>query len=259
VIQKGEINHLVVVTTIEDFFMEYAGIDVNRPMQTLDWLVVPQQRLRTIASGHVFQDGLDRLEAIRAGLRWYPGDVWLYLMANQWRQIDQEEPFMGRCGDVGDDIGSKLVAARQVQRLMQLCFLMERQYAPYSKWFGTAFLQLACAAMLTPIFDRVFEAEDWQQRQGPLSEAYLILQGMHNQLGMTDFIKPDISSFHSRPYRVPHSARFVEALLNAIQSDEVKAFPPYVGSIDQVVQSIDVLESIPLCRKAGILYGDNKV
>jgi hypothetical protein len=255
-IQEGRINHLVVITTIKDFFMDYAGIDVNRPLRARDWLLIPQQRMRTITSGSVYHDGLARLEDIRAALKWYPREVWLYLMANAWRQLDQEEPFMGRCGDVGDNIGSRLVASRQVQRLMKLCFLMERQYAPYSKWFGSAFLQLDCAAKLSPIFERVFEAEDWQQRQEPLSEAYLILQGMHNQLGVTEFIQPDISPFYSRPYMVPHCGRFVDALLSAIQSDEVRTLPPYTGSIDQVVQSIDVLESIPLCQEARFLYGD---
>jgi hypothetical protein len=256
VIQQGRINHFVTITTIEDFFMEYAGIDVDRPLQARHWLVIPQQRLRTIKSGRVFHDGLGRLEGIRTLLKWYPRDVWLHLMANTWRQIDQEEPFMGRCGDVGDEIGSRLVASRQVQRLMRLCFLMERQYAPYFKWFGTAFLQLDCASRLSPILKRVFEAGDWRQRQDPLSEAYLFLQEMHNKLELTEFIQPDISSFFSRPYLVPHSARYVDALLSAVHDDEVRSLPAYIGSIDQFVQSIDVLESIPACRKIGILYED---
>ncbi|NTU80855.1 MAG: hypothetical protein HGA45_15995 [Chloroflexales bacterium] len=31
---------------------------------------------------------------------------------------------------------------------MGLCFLIERHYAPYPKWFGSAFQRLACAAEL---------------------------------------------------------------------------------------------------------------
>jgi hypothetical protein len=52
---------------------------------------------------------------------------------------------MARCGDVGDELGSRLVAARLIEELMRLCFLMEKQYWPYAKWFGTAFSKLACA------------------------------------------------------------------------------------------------------------------
>ena len=69
---------------------------------------------------------------------------------------------MARCGDVGDDVGSRLIAARLLGDLMRLCFLMERQYAPYAKWFGTAFARLDCAARLLPLFEGVLRAETWQ-------------------------------------------------------------------------------------------------
>jgi hypothetical protein len=45
--------------------------------------------------------------------------------------------------------------------LMRLCFLMGRQYAPYSKWFGTAFTQLACAADLSPVLWKALQTETW--------------------------------------------------------------------------------------------------
>jgi hypothetical protein len=57
----------------------------------------------------------------------------------------QEEPFVARTGDVGDELGSQVIAGRLVRALMQLCFLMERRYAPYSKWFGTGFSRLSIA------------------------------------------------------------------------------------------------------------------
>lgn len=51
-----------------------------------------------LTSGRVFHDGLDQLGPLRVGLQYYPVDVWLYLLAAQWRRIAQEEAFMGRCG-----------------------------------------------------------------------------------------------------------------------------------------------------------------
>ena len=53
---------------------------------------------------------------------------------------------MKRCGQCKDEIGSLLICARIAERLMCLCFLYEKRYAPYSKWFGTAFGQLDIAA-----------------------------------------------------------------------------------------------------------------
>ena len=69
---------------------------------------------------------------------------------------------------------------------MRLCFLMERQYAPYSKWFGTAFSRLRCGPDLTPTLWRVVRAETWQAREDALLAAYEKLAAMHNALQLTD-------------------------------------------------------------------------
>jgi hypothetical protein len=252
------LRHGVSVTTPSRFFHTYLGVDPAEALPPVDWLAMPQQRLRTIASGRVFHDGLAQLEPTRQLLRWYPHDVWLYLMANQWRRIDQEEPFMARSGDVGDELGSRIITARLVHELMRLCFLIERQYAPYSKWFGTAFARLDYATALSPIFERALSGAEWHEREQHLSAAYLILARMHNALGVTEPVEPQVSSFFDRPYLVPHSSRFVEALHGAIQSEAVKVLPPYAGSIDQFVDSTDVLESPVRCRQLAVIYAGER-
>lgn len=165
-VEDGPVDHLVLLDTVQDFIGDYLNFDPRRQPSLLDWLRFPQQRLRTVASGQVFHDGLGVLNGIQERLHFYPHDLWLYLLAAQWRRISQEEAFVGRCGDVGDELGSRLIAARLVNDLMLLCFLMERQYAPYSKWFGTAFARLACANDLGPIFQQVMEAATWLEREG---------------------------------------------------------------------------------------------
>jgi len=253
-IDSGPIEHGVVVTTISRFFGEYIGWDTTNDLGETDWLAFPPQHLRTIASGRVFDDGLGQLEDIRTTLCWYPHDVWLYLMANQWRRIDQEEPFMARCGDVGDELGSRIVAMRQVNELMRLCFLMERQYVPYNKWFGSAFARLDCAATLTPIFHAVFDAADWKSREQHLSVAYLKAIRMHNDLTITPPVEAEVTDFYSRPYLVPHTSRLVKSLLSAIQSSVIRALPQHTGSIGQFVDSTDVLESVEDMRKLMVIY-----
>lgn len=254
-VESGPVNHGVRVTTIPRFFGDYIGLDPGQPIRERDWLAIPQQRLRTIASGKVFHDGLGQLEAIRRTLNWYPRDVWLYLMACQWKRIDQEEPFMARCGDVGDELGSRIVAMRLVNEVMRLCFLMEKQYAPYYKWFGSAFAQLDCAATLTPIFQQVFDGTTWKEREKRLSQAYIVVGEMHNALGITRPIEPEVASFHNRPYLVPHSARFVDALYDVIGSEVVKSLPRHVGAIGQFVDSTDVLENVEAMKALTAIYG----
>jgi hypothetical protein len=240
-VAHGPVRHWVAVTTIPSFFRHYLGVDPTGPISDVDWLIMPQQHLRTIISGKVFHDGLDQLQGVRNRLRWYPRDIWYYLLANQWRRIDQEEPFMARCGHVGDDLGSRIVATRQIVEIMHLCFLIEKQYAPYYKWFGAAFGLLNCAPDLNPIFHRVLESNHWKDRERYFSDAFLILMEMHNRLSVTPAIEPKVSSFYNRPYQVPHSARYVDALHGAIQSDVVRGFPRNVGSMGQFVDSTDIL------------------
>ena len=54
-------------------------------------------------------------------------------------RLAQEESFPGRCGEGGDEVGSRINAARLVRDVMRMCFLLERRYAPYGKGLGTAF------------------------------------------------------------------------------------------------------------------------
>jgi hypothetical protein len=86
-----------------------------------DWLMAPTQVLRELTGGVVFHDGLGLLEQYRNVLAWYPDDIWRYVLACQWMRLSEEEPFVGRCGEVDDDLGSAVVTARQVRDLMKLC------------------------------------------------------------------------------------------------------------------------------------------
>jgi hypothetical protein len=129
----------------------------------------PTQTLRELTGGQVFHDGTGLLDDYRGTLAWYPDDVWRYVLACQWKRLAQEEAFVGRCGEVGDEVGSAVVAARQVRDLMKLCLLMARVYPPYSKWLGTAFAKLPCADALTPVFADALAARTWKDRERHLS------------------------------------------------------------------------------------------
>jgi hypothetical protein len=235
----GPINHGVMFLTVQCFFKNVLNFDPTGNIRAVDWVSVPEYRLLMLTSGRVFYDGLGQLEPIRARLRYYPDDVWLYVLATQWRRVAQEEAFMGRCGQVGDDLGSRLIAARMVRDLMHLCFLMERRYAPYIKWLGSAFVQLDCGSDLVPMFRRVLQADSWEERQTHLAIAYELVAEMHNALGITEPLATKVTQFHTRPFLVIHADRFVDAIRAAIKSEDVLALPEHLGSIDQFVDSTD--------------------
>lgn len=237
---KYPIIHRARTFSVDVYFNYILGFNPANGVSEIDWLRTPEQTLRTIKYGKIFHDGLSALEDIQNKLAWFPDDIWYYIMACQWKRIDQEEPFVARCGDVGDELGSRVVAARQVKEIMQLCFYMEKEYAPYTKWFGTAFGRLRCAQHLEPLLKRTFVQESWKEREKILSEVYLILAEMHNDLAITEHIEPKIANFHDRPYAVPESDRFVQALLRKVQSPRLKSLKRPIGSVNQFTDSTDI-------------------
>jgi hypothetical protein len=233
-------RHWVHVVGLQRYFAEYIGADAAQPLSPRAWLLAPTQVLRELTGGEVFHDGLGLLAGYRGNLAWYPDDVWRYVLACQWMRLSQEEPFVGRCGEVGDDLGSAVVAARQVRDLMKLCLLMHRVYPPYSKWLGTAFAGLPCAATLTPHLSAALAARGWQERERHLTPAYEFAATLHNGLGLTEPVDGAVRHFHDRPFLVLDSYRFTDALVASIADPDIRALSP-VGAIDQYVDSTDLM------------------
>ncbi len=240
-VETGPVHHMIHIASLPHFFKWYLDWDLREPLRPVDWLTFSEQRLLMLTRGKVFYDGLGQLEPLREQLRYFPHDVWLYLLAAQWRRIAQEQAFMGRCGQVDDDLGSRLVAARLVRDLMRLGFLMERRYTPYWKWFGTAFRELACARTLLPLFTRVLQAPTWQERETHLSAAYAQIAQMHNNLCVTPPLATAVSPYYTRPFLVIHAEQFVEALVASITDSQVRDLPEGLGSVDQFLDSTDAL------------------
>jgi uncharacterized protein DUF4037 len=253
----GAVRHHIDVHTVRGFFAQELGVDPDATLSAVDWLLMPQHRLLGVTSGAVFHDGLQTLVPLRERLAFYPHDVWLYLLAVQWTRISQEEAFVGRCGDLGDELGSQVIAARLVRDLMRLCFLMERRYAPYSKWLGTAFSRLACAPRLQPVLHEVLGVSDWHERELRLSAAYEIVAAMHNALGLTPPLATAVSPYHGRPYLTLYASRFAAALVTAIDDPALRGIIDHaglIGGIDQVADSVDLLTDPRLCARLRTLY-----
>lgn len=251
---QGPINHRVEAFSIAGFFGRYLAIDAEAELDTADWLSLPQHRLRAVTAGAVFHDDLG-LDAIRTRLSWYPHDVWLYLLACGWRRIAQEEHLMGRAGLTGDEIGSALIGARLVRDIMRLAFLMEKHYAPYAKWYGTAFRSLTSAKVLHGPLEAALRARSWGGRERALCDGYRTLAEMHNALGITSALPQEPTRFFSRPFNVIHGDRFTEAILERIADPSVKKLSARrIGSIDLFSDSTDLLENPRLRPELAALF-----
>jgi hypothetical protein len=248
------VSHHVDVVPLGEWLERRLGFDPRGGVSTRQWLSTPQQALLEVTAGAVFHDPRGEVAAVREAVAWYPDDVWLWLLACQWRRVDQEEPFVGRAAEVGDELGSRVVAARLVRDVMRLAFLLERRYAPYSKWLGSAFARLESAAPLRPALLHVLSARDYEARESALVRVVEALAAQHNALGLTRPVEATTRFFYTRPFRVIGSSRFVDACLERVTDPWLRSLP-LVGAIDQFVDSTDVLSDPRLFAAAADLYG----
>ena len=143
-------RHRVTVTTVARFFAEMCGVAPTDGLSVDQWLRTPTQVLAAVTAGKVFADPTAEIGQYRDALAWYPDDVWRYVIGCQWQRLAQHEPFLGRTAETGDDLGARLIAARLTGDLVHLAFLLERRWAPYAKWLGSAFRQLDASTTIAP-------------------------------------------------------------------------------------------------------------
>jgi hypothetical protein len=241
------IKHSIGVGPEHGVIEAWLGVDPVRgtPLTLEEWLVIPSHHLREFTSGAVYRDDTGLLARVREAIRWYPHDVWLYLLAAQWLRIEQEAPFMGRSGEVGDELGSRVIASRLVREVMRLAYLMERTHQPYAKWFGSGFAQLKCAPRLAPHLTAALRGETWQERDIALASAYEVCAELHNALGITDPLPTRPELFHTRPFHVLPEGQLWRAIRDRIQDPEVKRLARnqhlIIGNTTQWADSTDAL------------------
>ncbi|MCM5552030.1 DUF4037 domain-containing protein [Pleomorphomonas sp. NRK KF1] len=236
----GRVEHGVEVFTAAGILRTRLALDPAASVDTLTWLSLPEQRVLELTAGEVFHDGLGELSNLRDTFANCPHDVSLYKLSAQWRRIADEQAFVGRAGHVGDDLGSRVITARLVHDVMRICFLLERQYSPYPKWFGSAFARLSAAKTLTPLLNAAMTAESWEDRQRYLAQAYLAAAEMHEPAGFSLSVTPRIGPYFGRPFLTINAEDISAGLASAI-TDPLLRGRAVIGSIDQITDATPLI------------------
>lgn len=251
----GQINPNIEITTVGRFVKEELGIEFPGSITSKDWLAFPEQELLHLTSGKVFNNGLSELMEMRGYFQYYPHDVWLFKMRSLWNSIAEEQAFIGRCHDVNDRLGERVIAARITNKLMKICFYLEKTYYPYSKWFGTGFAKLACSRELTPLFDKILTAKSYKSRESALCDAYLKIAGMHNALNITTPISLEITDYYQRGYRGFQTIGIVESLTKVIDPHlwNELGISDFGNSNDRILEIETMLDDSNYTRNPGVL------
>jgi hypothetical protein len=244
--------HNVEVGTVAEFAVGRLGVDPSGGLSAVEWLLLTGQSVLEVVAGPVFADRTDGLAPIREVLQWYPRDVELAVLAAGWRRISQRLPMVGRVAERGDEIGSRLLCAELAGDVISLAFVLSRRWSPYAKWRGTVFRMLSVAADLDGLLETATAAERWQVREAALVDACEVLLGAQRARGLPS-PGSAVVPFWDRPYRtVSEDVRAF--LLGDVRDPDVAALLPGSGSIEQRVDSVDVLAAPERRRDLQAVY-----
>jgi len=177
----------------------------------------------------LFRDELNLTEELKK-IEYYPENVWIYLLMSDWSCLAEERAFVKRTSSRGDDVGSRIVCARLAHRIMHLCFLYEKKFAAYSKWFGTQFGELESAKTIKPLLEKALSSNDHLEREEAIAMAQAELIKIHNKSGITKAISAEIHPYYTRDIKVADSDLVYLALVEKLRGTELETIPP-IGSL----------------------------
>lgn len=243
---RSECVLAVDVETASDFTRSRLGVDPRDGMEPFDWLTVTGQAVLEVVAGPVFHDSAGEITDIRKRLEWYPDDVWRYVIASDWARLAEEMPLMSRAGDRGDELGSRVIAARLVDIAMHLGFMLERQWPPYSKWRGLMFARLPTMGLVLPALTSTLQAGTWRERQASLAMALDAILNVQSARGLPNRPAATVP-FYNRPYLLPDE-QIIDDLLSTVTNPSLREHRVR-GSIEQQTDNVALLVD-PTARRA---------
>jgi hypothetical protein len=244
----GSHRHGVEVFSVEGWMRLRLALQASASLDVDDWLALPEQALLESTAGDVFKDDVGDLAEMRRRLAYYPKDVWLYRLASGWRRIGEEQAFVGRAREAGDDLGSRIIAARLLRDVLRLVFLIERAYAPYSKWLGSAFRRLPAADRFAVSAGEVVSTSAWKDREAALAACCRLAAELQIERQVPGALSPVIGRYFDRPFIVINADELAEGLRAEIRDPRLRR-RPLEGSVDQVSDNVAILADTSRARR----------
>lgn len=241
-ITSGRVDPLIWIQTFDSYLKEQLGTSDLASIKPLEWLKLSEHRLLSLVSGRFFKDDLKLSDKLKP-IRYYPHEVKLYLAASLWSFIASEQAFVKRAADCGDDTGSRIITSRIAEHLMRLCFLYSDTYAPYSKWFGTAFSKLIIDESIKNHINKAVSAGDADEREKNLVGAQLEIANLHNASRLTEKVDVMIEDYYGRDIKVIFAYKIVEAIQAKLLNTPFEN-TPLVGSFSQHIGFSDFADDV---------------
>ena len=170
---KGRVG----VLCIEDFYYGLLGID-HIPRTNSEWLLLQAENLAAATNGAVFEDRLGEFSRIREGLlQFYPEDIRLKkIVACLARAARAGQYNYARAMARHERVAAELSLHEFIKEIMSLVYLLNRKYAPFSKWIHRGMRELpTCFEIgdMINLFYQVKEPEAAWENMVPENAAFL--------------------------------------------------------------------------------------
>jgi hypothetical protein len=251
--------HHITITTPERFLELTLGFD-SVPETDLDWLLISEQRLLEFTRGEIFEDFTGELSRLREQFSYFPDDVWKYRMAFLLESLPWSSDLISLCGARGDHLSVQINLAKTVEKMMKLCFLLNKKYCPlYPKWLHREFKKLPeLSTDVEPFLSNAFQQSDHALMIEQLNKAYDLIVGFMTEEDLCRVSSAESLRFRGfAKYDFPRAAR---EILGTIQGDLSNLTVDYVidgipaGAVDQWLIHEDMLMSAPHRAAAKGIY-----
>ena len=78
----GRVHHHVYLHSLREFVGSYLGVAPDAAFSNIDWRLMNRNALLELTGGAIYYDGLEELVPLGEQFKWYPHEVWLYMLAN---------------------------------------------------------------------------------------------------------------------------------------------------------------------------------
>ncbi len=153
------------VKTIDEFYEELLGKDY---LSDKSMLATPDSAYAAATNGRVFRDDAGEFTARREEIKkYYPQNVWKLKIAKALHDFSQyAQSNYPRMMARRDYVTANLCIAKGTESAMELCYLLNRQYAPYYKWLKRGFENLSIAkeveGLLAKLSKTKLQSDAWE-------------------------------------------------------------------------------------------------
>lgn len=172
---------------MNDFFTFFLGT-ATLPASDRDWLNLCETDLLHVTAGKVIIDGPGELTYRRNALAYYPETVWKKRIADWCMYITgRDAPYnLNRMSKRNDRMAALMYESMYYKQVMELCFTLNRQYAPYTKWLNRTYRTLGhYVDKISPALDAILPEKDLHQKVLKMIEVNYLIADALTDLALT--------------------------------------------------------------------------